>query len=91
VEGENVLGRQEGVTVRIDAPGVSRRRACIRVDGETATIEDLGSKNGTYVGDGTAPIAGPTVLRDEARFRLGRVRLVFRRSPETGSTRTEQC
>ena len=31
VEGENVLGRDEDVTVRIDAPGVSRRHACIRV------------------------------------------------------------
>jgi DNA-binding winged helix-turn-helix (wHTH) protein len=90
VEGENVLGRDEGVTVRIDVPGVSRRHACIRVDGPHASIEDLGSKNGTYVGDGTAPIAEPTVLPDDARFRLGRVLLVFRSSPERGSTMTER-
>jgi len=89
VEGENVLGRDEDVTVRIDAPGVSRRHACIRVDGTGATIEDLGSKNGTYVGDGPSPIAGRTPLPDDARFRLGRVLLVFRSSPEAGSTRTE--
>lgn len=89
VEGENVLGRDEGVTVRIDAPGVSRRHACIRVRGETATIEDLGSKNGTYVGDETNPIAGPTPLPDDIRFRLGRVLLLFRSAPETGSTLTE--
>jgi DNA-binding winged helix-turn-helix (wHTH) protein len=78
VEGENVLGRDEGVTVRIDAPGVSRRHACIRVEGERATIEDLGSQNGTYVGDGTPAISGPTALPDDSRFRLGRVLLVFR-------------
>jgi DNA-binding winged helix-turn-helix (wHTH) protein len=89
VEGENVLGRDEGVTVRIDAPGVSRRHACIRVEGERATIEDLGSKNGTFVGEGTAAIEGPTALPDDARFRLGRVLLVFRSSPERGSTLTE--
>jgi DNA-binding winged helix-turn-helix (wHTH) protein len=89
VEGENVLGRDEGVTVRIDAPGVSRRHACIRVQGETATIEDLGSKNGTYVGDVPTAITGPTPLSDDARFRLGRVLLVFRSSPESGSTLTE--
>ena len=89
VEGENVFGRDEDVTVRIDAPGVSRRHACIRVDGSEATIEDLGSKNGTFVGDGASPITGPTVLPDDSRFRLGRVLLVFRRSPETGSTMTE--
>ena len=89
VEGENVLGRDEGVTVRIDAPGVSRRHACIRVEGERATIEDLGSKNGTFVGEGESAIIDPTPLPDDARFRLGRVLLVFRSSPESGSTRTE--
>ena len=89
VEGENVLGRDEDVTVRIDAPGVSRRHARIRVSGAEATIEDLGSKNGTYVGEGGAPIAGPIVLLDDCRFRLGRVQLVFRSSPEAGSTMTE--
>lgn len=89
VEGENVLGRDEGVTVRIDAPGVSRRHACIRVSGERATIEDLGSKNGTFLGESSTPIEGPTPLDDEARFRLGRVLLVFRSSPEAGSTLTE--
>ena len=89
IEGENVLGRDEGVTVRIDAPGVSRRHACIRVRGEQASIEDLGSKNGTYVGEGESAITGPTPLGDDARFRLGRVLLVFRSSPESGSTMTE--
>jgi DNA-binding winged helix-turn-helix (wHTH) protein len=90
VEGENVLGRDEDVTVRIDAPGVSRRHAQIRVSGAEATIEDLGSKNGTYVGDATSPIAAPTTLPDDCRFRLGRVLLVFRSSPEAGSTMTER-
>jgi hypothetical protein len=89
VEGDNVLGRDEDVTVRIDAPGVSRRHARIRVSGGEATIEDLGSKNGTCVGDGASPITGPTVLSDDSRFRLGRVLLVFRSSPEAGSTMTE--
>ena len=89
VEGENVLGRDEDVTVRIDAPGVSRRHARIRVSGAEATIEDLGSKNGTYVADGPSPIDGPTVLPDDSKFRLGRVLLVFRSSPDAGSTMTE--
>ena len=89
VEGDNVLGRAEDATVRIDAPGVSRRHACIRVSGAEATIEDLGSKNGTYVGDAASPISGPTALPDDCRFRLGRVLLVFRGSPEAGSTMTE--
>jgi DNA-binding winged helix-turn-helix (wHTH) protein len=89
VEGDNVLGRDEDVTVRIDVPGVSRRHACIRVEGGRATIEDLGSKNGTFVGDGEFPIAGRVSLPDGAQFRLGRVLLLFRSSPEIGSTMTE--
>jgi pSer/pThr/pTyr-binding forkhead associated (FHA) protein len=88
VEGEYVLGRVEGVTVRIDAAGVSRRHARIRVSGAEATIEDLGSKNGTFLGDAVTPIATPTELPDDAGFRLGRVLLVFRSSPEAGSTIT---
>jgi hypothetical protein len=90
VEGENVLGRQEGVTVRIDAPGVSRRHACINVVGAWATIEDLGSKNGTYVGDGEAPIREPTTLPEDGRFRLGRVLLVYRCSPDVGSAKPKR-
>jgi DNA-binding winged helix-turn-helix (wHTH) protein len=89
VEGENVLGRDEGVTVRIDAPGVSRRHARIRVSGAESTIEDLGSKNGTYVGEAPSPIAAPTLLPHDSRFRLGRVLLVFRSAPESGPTVTE--
>ncbi len=88
LEGENVIGRDEGATVRIDAPGVSRRHACIRVAGRTATIEDLGSKNGTFVGDEL--LSAPTPLVDGAVFRLGRVVLVFRNEKDTGSTMTEQ-
>lgn len=89
VAGENIFGRDEDATVRIDAPGVSRRHACIRVDGSGATIEDLGSKNGTYVGDDPSAITAPRPLADDTRFRLGRVLLVFRSSPESGSTLTE--
>jgi pSer/pThr/pTyr-binding forkhead associated (FHA) protein len=89
VEGENVIERDEAVTVRIDAPGVSRRHACIRVRGDGATIEDLGNKNGTDVGQETSAISAPTPRPDEVRFRLGRTVLVFRSSAESGSTPTE--
>ncbi len=49
MEGENVIGRGEEVAVRIDVDGVSRRHARIVADGERFTLEDLGSKNGTYL------------------------------------------
>jgi DNA-binding winged helix-turn-helix (wHTH) protein len=47
--GENLLGRDESAVVWIDDPEVSRRHARILVTGSGATLEDLGSKNGTFV------------------------------------------
>jgi DNA-binding winged helix-turn-helix (wHTH) protein len=86
--GENVLGRDEDVTVRIDAPSVSRRHARIVVTaGEPATVEDLGSKNGTWVG-GRRLEGGPTPLKDGDAVRLGKVELLFLDSKEKGSTQT---
>jgi DNA-binding winged helix-turn-helix (wHTH) protein len=87
LEGENVIGRDEGVAVRIDAPGVSRRHARVLVHRDHATLEDLGSKNGTWLEDERLTV--PTPLPDGAVFRLGRLVLVFRSGPETGSTVTE--
>jgi DNA-binding winged helix-turn-helix (wHTH) protein len=86
--GGNLLGRDEDVTVRIDAPSVSRRHARITVaSGAPATIEDLGSKNGTWLAgrrlDGTA-----TPLRDGDVLQLGKVELVFLDTQEKGSTQT---
>jgi DNA-binding winged helix-turn-helix (wHTH) protein len=86
VEGENVLGRDEDASVRIDAAGISRRHALIRVRVGEATIEDLGSKNGTYVRGGR--LVRPAVLQDGDVFVLGEVALSFRSGPLDGVTTT---
>lgn len=86
--GESVLGRDEDVNVRIDAPSVSRRHARITVtSGAPATLADLGSKNGTWVGE--QRLEGETVpLKDGDLVRLGKVELVFLDRKEKGSTQT---
>ena len=85
--GDNVLGREAGLAVRLDRPGVSRRHASIRIEGDKAALSDLASKNGTFV-NGT-PVGAPTPLRDGDEIRLGRrLTLVFRRS-EGDDTETE--
>src|SRR5512143_3909081 len=86
VEGDNVLGRDEEAGVRIDAPGISRRHALIRVRGGEATIEDLGSKNGTHLRGGR--VVGPVALADGDVLVLGDVALLFRSGPLVGSTAT---
>jgi DNA-binding winged helix-turn-helix (wHTH) protein len=88
VEGENVMGRDEDVPLRIDAPGISRRHALIRVRGGDAMLEDLGSKNGTYLRGNR--LDGPVALQDGDVFVLGEVTLVFRSGPLGGPTATAQ-
>jgi DNA-binding winged helix-turn-helix (wHTH) protein len=84
--GENIVGRDVTATVRIDSTDVSRRHARIIVDGDGASIEDLGSKNGTSVWGRS--ITGPTRLRDGDRIGVGGELLIFRRLPALATTRT---
>ena len=46
-DGDHLLGRDGDVAVWLESPTVSRHHARIRVSGLDATIEDLGSRNGT--------------------------------------------
>jgi DNA-binding winged helix-turn-helix (wHTH) protein len=85
--GENILGRGDDVAVRIDAPGVSRRHARILIDEGQAMLEDLESKNGTYLWERRVEV--PARLSDGDMFRLGRQLLVYRNLPLRGSTLTE--
>jgi pSer/pThr/pTyr-binding forkhead associated (FHA) protein len=45
------LGRSEGCEIAIDEDGVSRSHAVVFRSGADFVIEDLGSRNGTYVND----------------------------------------
>ena len=83
-EGDNLVGRGVDASVWIDAPGVSRHHARIVVRQGEATLEDLGSKNGTYVGDSRVSIPHRLVNGDQ--IRLGSVVLTFRIPEPPGST-----
>jgi len=75
-DGANVIGRGTDASVWIDAPGVSRHHARIVVDGGDATVEDLGSKNGTYVAG--ERITTSRRLGDGDQIRLGSVVVTLR-------------
>ena len=81
---ENVIGRDSTAVVWIDDGSVSRRHARIEVDDDGATIEDLGSKNGTYVRG--RRIEKPARLADRDVIKIGPARMVFRLFRKTGST-----
>jgi DNA-binding winged helix-turn-helix (wHTH) protein len=68
-EGENLIGRDRGASIRIDVPGVSRRHARIIIDGDTAILEDLGSKNGTFLAG--RQLARPSRLAHGDEIRIG--------------------
>jgi len=75
-EGENILGRDPAAEASFDLPSVSRRHARITVAGDSVTVEDLGSKNGTLVR--TERITGPTPITDLDELQIGSVRIVVR-------------
>jgi DNA-binding winged helix-turn-helix (wHTH) protein len=84
--GENLLGRDEAATVWIDDALVSRRHARIVIDETGAVLEDLDSKNGTYLRG--KKIDAPTELGDGDEVTIGPVSMVFRVFKQTASTAT---
>ena len=78
VPGENVLGRSRSAAVRVDSPKVSRRHAVIRAAGLTASLEDCGSRHGTFLRG--ERVTTPVPLFDGDEFSLGPVVLTFRTS-----------
>lgn len=86
-DGEHIVGREPGLTIRLDSPKVSRRHATVTVHGTRATVEDLGSKNGTFV-RGLRIARVVTLVAGDA-VRIGGFRLVFHVAAELTSTETE--
>jgi DNA-binding winged helix-turn-helix (wHTH) protein len=84
--GENVIGRDDGVTLWIDDNSVSRRHARIVVDEQEAVLEDLGSKNGTLLRG--ERVESPARLVDEDLITIGPASITFRVLHQTGSTAT---
>jgi DNA-binding winged helix-turn-helix (wHTH) protein len=75
-EGENVLGRVEDAAAWIESASVSRRHARILISEGKARLEDLGSKNGTFLNG--RKIASAVALADDDEIRLGLMPLTFR-------------
>lgn len=86
LEGVNVIGRASDAAIPIDSPGISRHHARIVVTHGEATVEDLGSKNGTHVNG--SRITTPCQLSDGNEIRLGTVVLTFRIGSQMSPTET---
>jgi DNA-binding winged helix-turn-helix (wHTH) protein len=84
--GECVIGRDRDVVLWIDDESVSRRHARISVGRGAATLEDLNSKNGVFVGG--RKISGPVPLADGDVLKIGFATMVVRVVDREGSTRS---
>lgn len=83
-EGVHLVGRSPEAAIWLDVPGVSREHARVRIHGDSATIEDLGSTNGTFVGGDR--VSTSVVLRDGDQILFGPVPMTFRLwMPGTGT------
>jgi DNA-binding winged helix-turn-helix (wHTH) protein len=86
LSGENILGRSAEARVPLDLKRVSRHHARIVVGDGKAVLEDLGSKNGTFVRGQL--ITRPADLADGDEICIGPVVLVFRTSLSNSTTET---
>jgi DNA-binding winged helix-turn-helix (wHTH) protein len=85
-DGDNFIGRDQGSVIVLDGLRVSRQHARVVLSAEEATVEDLGSKNGTRVNG--VKILVPTPLSDGDTIEIGGVALTFRRRLADPSTLT---
>jgi pSer/pThr/pTyr-binding forkhead associated (FHA) protein len=70
--GTNSVGREDADVLLIDAT-VSRKHATITVDGDTITLTDTGSTNGTTVNGAMLAANQPRTLRANDEIAFGRV------------------
>ena len=74
--GENVIGRDKDAAVPIGDTTVSKRHARLVVGAAGTLFEDLGSKNGSYVGG--VRVTGAVAIKDGDHIKLGSVIPTFR-------------
>ncbi len=84
---EKLMSRAEGMVIGRAAdqcdfvvahPTVSRRHARLKVAGDALQVEDLGSTNGTRLGDQELRAGEPVTLHAGSKLRLGDVDLLVR-------------
>jgi pSer/pThr/pTyr-binding forkhead associated (FHA) protein len=74
-----VIGRHgAGADIELPDPDVSREHAAVDCRGTRIVLRDLGSRNGTFVGDQRVQTKD---LEDKSEFRLGSTRLMLMLTP----------
>ncbi len=75
------MGRDTGNELVIPHAGMSKKHARFVLDGDAVTVLDLGSSNGTFVGQATVASAHPHPLKDRDVVRVGDMAFTFLSAP----------
>ncbi len=78
---DNTIGRTDDNFILLSDPSISREHALITRDGETYTLMDLGSSNGTRVN--SEEVTGSTELQPGDLVEFGSVEFVYARGDQT--------
>lgn len=76
LEGRTTLGREDDNNIVLDDEKVSLHHAAVSKRGGSYWLEDLGSTNGTFVGE--MRLSSPHALTDGEQVRLGNAILLFK-------------
>ena len=76
-DGQNVIGSAPDADIVLRDTAVSGKHASLRYKDQKFFLTDLDSTNGTYLNDGTGPIAREE-LKDNDVVRIGEVSLKFK-------------
>ena len=71
--GEHLIGRDKACDVAIDAAGLSRRHARLRIGAREATLQDLESKNGSFINAKRLAPAESQPVHEGDEIRLGSI------------------
>jgi len=85
-QGENLIGREPTAQLFLASASVSRRHAIINVSGDRATLTDLASKNGTFIGK--EALLDEALLADGNHIRFGSIEVLYRCCSPAGPTET---
>ncbi|MEL7500068.1 MAG: SpoIIE family protein phosphatase [Planctomycetota bacterium] len=83
-----IIGRHPECEVQIDDGSVSRQHAKITYDQGQYYIQDLNSRNGTFLND--YPVHAPTKIFDQSEIKICDISLVFSLSDEPSRIRQRQ-
>jgi hypothetical protein len=76
-DGQNVIGSAPDADIQLRDTAVSGKHASLRYKDQKFFLTDLDSSNGTFVNEGTTPIAREE-LKDNDIVRIGEVTLKFK-------------